>query len=88
MGQAIGFTAATLTALAFLPQVIKAWCTKSTGDISMVMLVSQGSGVTLWIVYGVSIRSAPVILSNVVSLILTLLLLVFTQIYGTVPADR
>ena len=81
MAQAIGFTAATLTALAFLPQVLKAWSTKSTGDISMAMLVAQGTGVALWIFYGVSIRSVPVILGNVVTLILTLSLLVFKQTY-------
>ena len=74
MIQAIGFTAATLTALAFLPQVLKAWRTRSTGDLSTAMLASQGSGVTLWIVYGASIRSTPVIVSNVVTLTLVLLL--------------
>ena len=38
------------------------------------MLVSQGSGVTLWILYGTAVRSAPIIVSNAVTLVLVLLL--------------
>ena len=74
MIQAIGFTAALLTASAFLPQVIKSWRTRSVGDLSAVMLLSQGSGVTLWILYGAAIRSTPIIISNTLTLLLVLLL--------------
>jgi MtN3 and saliva related transmembrane protein len=82
MTQALGFIAATLTALAFLPQVLKAWRTKSAGDISIAMLLAQSTGVALWIVYGLSIRSMPVIIGNIVTLMLTLLLLIFKRAYG------
>ena len=84
MVQAIGFIAATLTALAFLPQVLKASRTRSVGDLSTAMLVSQGSGVTLWIFYGVAIKSAPVIASNCVTLALVLLLAWFKVKFGAV----
>ena len=77
MTQVIGFAAATFTALAFLPQVLKAWRTRSLGDVSTAMLVFQGSGVTLWLFYGAAIRSAPVIASNAVTLALVLLLAYF-----------
>jgi MtN3 and saliva related transmembrane protein len=77
MIQAVGFTAGTLTALAFLPQLVKVWRTRSAEDLSTAMLVSQGSGVTLWILYGTAIRSAPIILSNAVTLTLVLLLTYF-----------
>lgn len=76
MIQAIGFVAATLTAFAFLPQVLRTWRTKSTRDLSLVMLLAQGSGVALWIVYGVGTGALPVILANSVTLILTAYLLV------------
>jgi MtN3 and saliva related transmembrane protein len=77
MIQAVGFTAGTLTALAFLPQLVKVWRTRSAEDLSTAMLVSQGSGVSLWILYGTAIRSAPIILSNAVTLALVLLLTYF-----------
>jgi MtN3 and saliva related transmembrane protein len=77
MIQALGFVAGTLTAVAFLPQVIKTWRTRSCTDLSMIMLLAQSTGVALWIVYGVAIGSLPVIMSNVVTLTLALLLLVF-----------
>jgi len=35
----IGFTAATLTTLAFVPQALKSYKEKSTKDISLVMYV-------------------------------------------------
>ncbi len=77
MVQALGFVAGTLTAVAFLPQVIKTWRTRSAADLSTIMLLAQSTGVALWIVYGVAIRSLPVIVSNVVTLTLALLLLMF-----------
>jgi uncharacterized protein with PQ loop repeat len=38
MIQAVGFTAGTLTALAFLPQLVKVWRTRSAEDLSTAML--------------------------------------------------
>jgi MtN3 and saliva related transmembrane protein len=77
MVQTLGFVAGTLTAVAFLPQVIKTWRTRSCTDLSMIMLLAQSVGVALWIIYGVAIGSLPVIISNVVTLTLALLLLAF-----------
>jgi MtN3 and saliva related transmembrane protein len=86
MTQAIGFTAALLTASAFLPQVIKSWRTRSVGDLSGVMLLSQGSGVILWILYGVAIRSTPIIMSNTLTLLLVLMLAFLKGRVGVAPA--
>jgi MtN3 and saliva related transmembrane protein len=83
MVQALGFIAATLTALAFLPQVLKVWRSQSTGDLSVGMLLSQSAGVALWIVYGVAIASMPIIVANTVTLTLTVLLLVLKWTYAS-----
>jgi MtN3 and saliva related transmembrane protein len=77
MVQTLGFAAGTLTAVAFLPQVIKTWRTRSATDLSTIMLMAQSTGVALWIVYGAAIGSLPVVISNVVTLSLALLLLAF-----------
>ena len=82
MVQAAGFAAATLTSLAFLPQVIKAWQTRSVEDLSMGTLLAQGTGVALWILYGVGIQSLPVIASNVMTLVLMLILIALKRFYG------
>jgi MtN3 and saliva related transmembrane protein len=61
----IGMAAGTLTTISFLPQVVKTWRTRSTKDISTGMFVMFCAGLLLWVVYGLSIGSAPVILANV-----------------------
>jgi len=72
-----GMVAAVLTTVAFLPQVIRTWRTRSTSDISLGMFVAYVTGIALWLVYGLMIRDVPLIASNAVTLVLsgTILLL-------------
>ena len=53
----IGFIAATLTTIAFLPQVIKVWKSRSARDISLGMYCLFSSGVLLWLVYGIMLAA-------------------------------
>lgn len=71
----LGFIAATLTTLAFLPQLAKTWQTKSAGDVSLVMLFTFSTGLFLWLLYGIFIQSWPVIVANFLTLIFNLLIL-------------
>jgi MtN3 and saliva related transmembrane protein len=73
----IGFTAAICTAAANLPQVIKAWRTRSVGDLSLRMILLLGSGLTLWIVYGLMKADLVIIIANAASLALVAILLFF-----------
>jgi MtN3 and saliva related transmembrane protein len=68
----IGLLAGGLTTIAFLPQVIKTWRTKSTKDISMGMLLMFISGLFLWLVYGLYLGALPVIVANFVTILLNL----------------
>ena len=77
MTQWIGFAAGMLTAFAFAPQVVRTWRTRSSVDLSALMLGAQSAGVALWIVYGVAIQSLPIILANTVTLFLCGVLLAF-----------
>jgi len=72
----IGYAAAALTTVAFVPQVVKSWRTRSTGDLSSTMLVVFTAGITLWLMYGIAARSMPVILANAVTLVLSVMLVV------------
>ena len=66
----IGFLAGCLTTIAFLPQAIKAWRTRSTGDLSLGMFLTFCLGVICWLVYGLALGELPLILANAVTLVL------------------
>lgn len=70
MSEIIGFIAATCTTLAFVPQAVRVWRTRSVEDISLLMYLILVMGIALWIVYGVFIHSLPVIIANCVTLVL------------------
>jgi MtN3 and saliva related transmembrane protein len=69
----LGLVAATCTTVAFLPQVIRNWKTKSVGDLSFGTFGVFTTGVLLWLIYGALIRNLPIILSNIVTLALNLM---------------
>jgi len=75
MVSAIGFLAGFFATAAFVPQVVRAWQTRSTRDLSLIAIVAFSTGVSLWIAYGVLIHSLPVIVWNVVTLALNLAIL-------------
>jgi len=77
----IGLAAAFLTTLAFLPQVIKVWRTRSTKDISLLTFLCFCSGVILWLIYGIIINNLPLIAANGVTLILSGTILIFKLRY-------
>lgn len=69
--EVLGYAAGTLTTIAFVPQVWRAWSTRSTGDISLGMFLAFSVGVSLWGIYGLLVGSRPIILANVVTLVLS-----------------
>jgi MtN3 and saliva related transmembrane protein len=79
---AIGFLAAMLTTLSFLPQVVKVWQTRSAKDVSLGMYLLFSVGVSLWLVYGVMVQSWPIILSNFITLLLAGIVLVMKLKFG------
>jgi MtN3 and saliva related transmembrane protein len=72
----IGSTAAVCTTISFVPQLIRVWQRKSARDISMTMFLLFSFGVGCWLVYGIGIRSGPIIAANAVTLALALAILV------------
>ena len=71
----LGLGAGTLTTVAFVPQVLKTWRSKSGDDISLGMFLLFSTGVLLWLIYGILIDALPVILANAVTLVLSLTVL-------------
>lgn len=66
----VGYIAATFTTISFLPQLVKIVKTKSTKDVSLVMYLIMLTGVALWLFYGISINSWPMIVANSTTIIL------------------
>ena len=66
----IGLTAAVCTTAANLPQLKKAWVTGQTDDLSLKTLLLFGSGLVLWIIYGVLQKDVVIILANGIGLLI------------------
>lgn len=64
----IGYPAAFLTTVAFVPQAWKSWRTRDLSGISLPMYALFTLGVSLWMVYGLLINSLPVFIANVITL--------------------
>jgi MtN3 and saliva related transmembrane protein len=78
----LGFAAATCTTLAFAPQFVKVWRTRSTEDISLGMFLVLVLGVALWLLYGLLSGDAPLIASNAITLVLAGAILFMKLKYG------
>lgn len=77
----VGFLAAVLTTLSFVPQ---AWLTFKTRDVSGISLGMYSAftlGVALWLVYGVALGAWPLILANSVTLALASAILGMKLLY-------
>ena len=73
----IGFFAAFCTTIAFLPQAIKVYKSRSTKDISLYMFLIFTLGVLSWLIYGIIINDLPIILANAVTLVLSFFILLY-----------
>jgi MtN3 and saliva related transmembrane protein len=77
----IGLAAAALTVIAFLPQLMKVWKTKSTKDISLGMFSIFCSGVFLWFVYGILMQDLPIMIANFLIFVQAFIILMFKVKY-------
>ncbi|MDD5692799.1 MAG: SemiSWEET transporter [Candidatus Omnitrophica bacterium] len=79
----IGASAATLTMFSFIPQIIKAFKTRSVRDVSEITLFQLSAGVFLWILYGIHLKDAVIIIANLVTLAsLGILLFLYVKFGG------
>jgi len=78
----IGFFSGFCTTIAFLPQVIKAYRTRSTKDVSLLMFLVFTIGVAGWLVYGVLLMNVPIIIANILTLFLAFLILIAKIRFG------
>lgn len=72
----IGYTAATMTTISFVPQLVRVIKLRSARDVSLGMFLIFTTGTAFWLLYGLMVRSFPVALANSVTFVLSLAILV------------
>lgn len=78
----LGYAAAFLTSVSFVPQAIMTIRSKNTSGISRGMYAMFTLGVALWLVYGIYLVSWPMIAANTVTLMLAATILALKLRYG------
>ena len=66
----VGYAAAILTTVAYVPQTIKVYKTRHTKDISLGMFSTISLGILGWLIYGILLNSFPIIIANALTLIM------------------
>jgi MtN3 and saliva related transmembrane protein len=82
----IGFMAGLLTTAANVPQVWKTYQNRSAEGLSFRMLVTLGSGLALWVIYGLASQSAPIIVANIAGFLLIGALVVMKFLFDRDPS--
>jgi MtN3 and saliva related transmembrane protein len=73
----LGLLAGALTTGCWLPQLLRAWRTRSTEDLSWAYLAVLGLGIALWLVYGLATSDGAIIATNGFTFALILVLSTF-----------
>ena len=71
----IGYLAALLTTFSFLVQAIQSWRSRDLSGISLGMYSMFTFGVALWLIYGIVIESWPLIVTNALTFLFALSIL-------------
>lgn len=64
---AIGYLAAIMGTVCWIPQAVQVWRTRDTRSLSLMANLMFLVTVILWLIYGVMILDVPLIVANVVS---------------------
>ena len=71
MIEIIGYVAASLTTISFIPQALKVIRTNDVKALSLKMYIILNTGLLLWLIYGLLTVSMPLILANFITLFFT-----------------
>ena len=77
----IGYVAACLTTLSFVPQAMQTFKTKDVSGISLAMYSAFTLGVALWLLYGLLLGAWPIVIANVITISLAVIILMMKLRY-------
>lgn len=83
----LGIIAGVFTAISLLPQLIKLIKNKKAEDISLFYLIILSVGLGLWIWYGILRNDLPIIITNIFSLLINTLMIIFGIKYKSKTAS-
>jgi MtN3 and saliva related transmembrane protein len=83
----LGYIAATLTTVSFLPQAILTIRTRDTDGLSLSMYSTFTLGVLGWLIYGIFLKNNVIVIANSITLFLAMLILGF-KIYNTIFKNK
>jgi len=78
----LGYSAASLTTMAFVPQARLTWRAKRAHGVSLAMYTLFTIGVALWLWYGLVVGAWPIIIANTITLTLAIFILAMKLRYG------
>ena len=81
-GDWMGYAAAMLTTVSFLPQAVRTIRTRETHAISLWMYVLFTVGIGFWFGYGIVLGSWPMVVSNAITFVLAATILALKLRYG------
>ena len=81
MSEFIGYIAGALTTICFVPQVLKIIRDKDAKGVSITTFSVFSCGVALWLIYGIFIKSTPIIIYNGITLPLSLAIIYYAIKY-------
>lgn len=80
--EVFGFLAAILTTTAYVPQAVKIFKTKEVNDVSLSMYLIMLLGICLWFYYGFKLGSLSMIVSNIITGLIVVSILIFKIRYS------
>jgi MtN3 and saliva related transmembrane protein len=80
--EVLGLIAGVCTSAASIPQIVTTIQKKKATDVSPLMFVVLLAGNVLWLYYGIEKSDLPIILTNILSVILDIVMLVLRFKYN------
>ncbi len=77
----IGYFAATLGTICWMPQVFKTWVSRETKDLSLWANLLMLANLSLWLIYGILLGAWPIIVANLISILLVASIVTAKLIY-------
>jgi MtN3 and saliva related transmembrane protein len=84
----VGFFAAALTTVSFVPQAWLTFRTRDVSGISLGMYSVFAAGVALWLAYGLMLGAWPIVAANAITLVLALAILVMKLSYNAADPGK
>jgi len=78
-----GWIASSLCTLILVPQIFKAWQTKHTDDISMLMLLLSVAGNAFWAAQATIMHNTPLIVGASLISLMSIILIVFKYLFDS-----